>query len=158
MKSETNITPCALYTSYINKYCFRSVTSFFTVVSQYKAICLADAVISQTRHRYYVPQNAFLLQVIIYLMLFLDGLWNFICFIYLFYNHSHTETKKDDNFTNNYRSYHFLTLSIALITRLISSLALLRVSARTALDISNKNYFLTSYIEQSKVNTNTKEY
>jgi len=42
----------------------------------------------------------------------------------------------------SHQSHHFLTLSIALITRLISSFALLRVSARTALDILNKiNFF-----------------
>jgi len=40
-----------------------------------------------------------------------------------------------------YLSHHFLTLSIALITRLISSFALLRVSALTALDILIKNDF-----------------
>ena len=43
-----------------------------------------------------------------------------------------------------YLSHHFLTLSIALITRLISSFALLRVSALTALDILIKNDFFIS--------------
>ena len=50
---------------------------------------------------------------------------------------------------SNYVSYHFRTFSIAAITRLTSSLALLRVSARTDLPDMTTRGFSNSHTDNS---------